>query len=275
MKKILAVLVAMVLALGLCACAEKAPAGNTDTAEPTERPAEAVADADIVWTWETRTSETSYTAEDGTVVAARSYSLPYLTYSGDEAAGAETVRDTFNAAMEQAVADSESLDLEEIGREGYAWSSEIGVEFIPYLDEFSASEVYLNGALLSVSGIGSSMIGGAHPNNYMMSWNYDLDEGRFFTLADLSDEPTALRDAVAEDILAQIDAEGNADWYYPEYQETIRGTEDFHVFFDAEGMTVWFPEYDIAPHAAGIPLFRISADVLAPHLNAYAHALLG
>ncbi len=39
-------------------------------------------------------------------------------------------------------------------------------------------------------------------------------------------------------------------------------------------MTVWFSEYDIAPHAAGIPMFDISYDVLAPYLNDSGAALL-
>ena len=276
MKRALTILMAATLALGFYACAGKTPTGNTEPTEPTEtaEPAETTEDAAPVWTWETRTSETAYTAEDGTEVARRRYELPYLTYSGSETAERDAVRDTFNDAMDQVVADSEQLDLEEVGRENYAWSTETGIEFIPCLDEFSATDVYQNGALLSVSGVGSSMTGGAHPTNYLMAWNYDLDEGRFFTLSDLSDDPAALRAAIAEDILAQIDAEGNADWYFPEYQDTVRGMEDFNVFFDAEGMTVWFSEYDIAPHAAGIPTFRISADTLAPHLNAYARQLL-
>lgn len=266
MKKLLAVLLLPCLALSLCACAGR-----------NEPPA-----ADAAWHYNVSTEpeDKKFYADDGTLVATRSLDLAYLEFecSGTDEATVRKLRetcDTFNAAMDAVRDEADEAGLAEMGREGYEWSRETGVEFVPYSDEFGVTGVFLSDTMVSVVGAGSSYTGGAHPNNYMSAWNYDLKEGKFFDVNDLGDDAAALRGVIAESVLKQIEAEGDADGYFPGYEETVRGAESFHVYFDEKGMTVWFPEYDIAPHAAGIPMFDISYAELAPYLNEYGAALLG
>ena len=77
-------------------------------------------------------------------------------------------------------------------------------------------------------------------------------------------------------ILEEIEAQGLAEGYFENYEEAIRGAEDFNVYFEAGNtMTVWFDEYVIAPHAAGIPAFSMDLSILDPFLNAAGAALLG
>ena len=284
MKKAITMMLTLVLALSLSACGgkdetpemvEAIPAQPVETAESGETAPER--EQGPVYRVESRPVEEEYTAEDGTVVGHKRYTLAYLATDGDDAARAAVCK-TFNDAMDAFFAQefAEDSDFGEVCRDAYAWQAEAGVEFEPCYDEFAVTDTAMSDTMLSVSGAGSSYTGGAHPNNYLASWNYDLQNGRFFTLGDLADDPAALRAAVADEILAQIEAQGLAEGYFENYEEIIRGAEEFNVFFGGgRTMTVWFSEYDIAPHAAGIPAFSMDVSVLAPYLNAAGAALLG
>lgn len=283
MKKAISLMLALTLALSLAACGgrgsapemvEAIPAQPVETAESGEAAPEG--EQGPVYRVETRPVEEEYTADDGTVVGHKRYTLAYLTTDGDDAARAAVCK-TFNDAMDAFFAQdfAEDSDFGSVCRDAYAWQAEAGVEFEPCYDEFSVTDTAMSDTMLSISGGGSNYTGGAHPNNYLASWNYDLQNGRFFTLNDLADDPAALRAAVADEILDQIEAQGLAEGYFENYEEVIRGAEDFNVFFGGNRtMTVWFSEYDVAPHAAGIPMFDISYDVLAPYLNDSGAALL-
>ena len=56
--------------------------------------------------------------------------------------------------------------------------------------------------MISVSGIYYSYTGGAHPNTWLLGWNYDLETGEFFSPEVLS-EGTELQDAVTSEIIRQ------------------------------------------------------------------------
>ncbi len=281
MKNAISLMLALVLALSFAACGgknnemvEAIPAQPVETTEPAETAAEPQEQA-ATYTVEARTAETEITAEDGTLVGSTKYTLNYLTTDGGEEM--QAVCKTFNDAMDAFAAETYAEDSEFAAqsREVYEWQTSENIEFMPCYDEFGVTDTFMSDNMVSIVGAGSNYTGGAHPNNYMMAWNYDLQNGKFFTLNDLADDPAALRAAVADEILAQIEAQGLAEGYFENYEEAIRGAEDFNVFFGGNRtMTVWFSEYDIAPHAAGIPMFDISYDVLAPYLNDSGAALL-
>ena len=62
---------------------------------------------------------------------------------------------------------------------------------------------------------------------------------------------------------------------FPEFEETIRGEDDFNASFGKEGVDITFAQYEIAPYAAGMPGFLIGYELLAPYLNARGERLLG
>lgn len=282
MKNAISLMLALVLALSLTACGgknnemvEAIPAQPVETAESGEAAPEG--EQGPVYRIETRPVEEEYTADDGTVVGHKRYTLAYLATDGDDAARAAVCK-TFNDAMDAFFAQNfaEDSDFASVCRDAYAWQAEAGIEFMPCYDEFGVTDTFMSDNMVSIVGAGSNFTGGAHPNNYMMAWNYDLQNGKFFTLNDLADDPAALRAAVADEILAQIEAQGLAEGYFENYEEIIRGAEDFNVYFEAGNtMTVWFDEYVIAPHAAGIPAFSMDLSVIDPFLSAAGAALLG
>ena len=108
----------------------------------------------------------------------------------------------------------------------------------------------------------------------MRAWNYDLSGGRFFDLMDLTDRPAELRETIAYEVAAQIAASEIREGYYEDWFDRILAKESFEACFGAEGMTVFFQEYDIAPHAVGVPAFLIPYSSISRFLNAYGEQLL-
>lgn len=285
MKNAISLMLALVLALSLAACGgknnemvEAIPAQPVETTESTES-AETAAEPQeqaATYTVEARTAETEITAEDGTLVGSSKYTLNYLTTDGGEEM--QAVCKTFNDAMDAFAAETYAEDSEFAAqsRDVYEWQTSENIEFMPCYDEFGVTDTFMSDNMVSIVGVGSNYTGGAHPNNYMMAWNYDLQNGRFFTLNDLTDDPAALRAAIAEEVTIQIAAQNESDMYNEDYADTLQATEDFNVYFEAGNtMTVWFDEYVIAPHAAGIPAFSMDLSILDPYLNAAGAALLG
>ena len=271
MKKFAAMALAFTLALCLCACEKK----------------DAPPAAEDAWDYEVTTEETAgeYKADDGMLLAFWSYEQPVLSLTEKDGAAATAPSEAMHAAVEAfnaeafAQAQAAAASFDGLKADALARYNELTEEgnadfFAPYAQNEAVESVYRGGDLLSVTMSSYGYWGGAHGGAATRYMNFDLGAGRFFTLNDLTDDPAALRAAVAEEILAQIGGQGVDEGYFPGYEETIRAKEDFNAGFDETGVTVVFDEYEIAPYAAGIPAFTVSYDVLAPHLNDYGAALL-
>lgn len=209
-------------------------------------------------------------ASDGTVLIEYSYDLPRLSAKGG--ATAQKIADTFNATMEQFMQDEKDsiAEMQEDAEGYYLLSSAV---WTPYSDT-ATSEFYLTEKMLSVSTCASSYFGGAHPYSAYVTWNYDLGTGEFFTLDDLTDDAEAMTAAVAENILTQITETGMDEWYYDTYEDYVRTLEGAQVCFDALGMQVYFSDYLLGPHAAGIPQFSVPYGTIRPLLNEYGTKVL-
>ena len=90
----------------------------------------------------------------------------------------------------------------------------------------------------------------------------------------MNNEDAAKR-AVADEILRQIKEGGNDKEYFEGYEETVRKLEDVEACFTQDGMAVWFSDYQLGPHSAGIPNFLISYDLIKPYLTTDGWELLG
>lgn len=296
MKRIFAVLLALLLVLGVFGCTKQeqpqqptqqpAPEPTAEpTTEPTQEPAPEPAAEEWDFTVLVERSEQEYTAEDGTVIAKESVERPVLALvnpGGEAYADTEPGRgvtaqqlavcQTFNdAAANLGVWD---IDIEEEGRTIYEMRKESGDEMPPVGREITVSEIYRNGSLLSVLEGDYAYLGGAHPDYGLRAWNYDLGGGRFFDLMDLTDRPAELRETIAYEIAAQIAASEIREGYYEDWFDRLLAKESFEACFGAEGMTVFFQEYDIAPHAVGVPAFMIPYSSISRFLNAYGEQLL-
>ena len=223
--------------------------------------------------------EQEYKAEDGTTLARCHYELPDLEITHDLAANAQmfAAQQTFNAEMERQR--NEQIDffgtLCDAAREDYAYMSESGLDWYVYADEMTMQSPYqTDGGLLSIYESAYIGTGGAHPTNSFVTWNYDLNEGKFLQYTDFTDDEETFRAAVANEIFAQIDREGLAEGLFEDYEASVQELSYAEVYFGEAGMVVCFPEYILGPHAAGLPSFIVPYEKLSGVMNDYGRALL-
>ena len=297
MKKIWMSLLALTLVLSLIGCGSQT--AQSEASRPAaEKPAENTAQEEangaedkpqtgtIAWhyvlTTDKRTEEKKNA--EGVLLAETSYELPKLEAICD---GGDTsltppeaqrkVCEVFNSRVAEL---SRSLNtaekLAESAQEQYTeMSEEYRKSFGSYTEELRVSENCQRGDLLEVSFQTYGYWGGAHGGASFFSWHYDLADGKFIELADLSDQPEKLNEMVANEIISSIENGADTDEYVEDYAEIIRAKEGFEVSFGADAMSVIFSQYEIAPYAFGIPTFEISYDKLAPLLNERGRRLLG
>ncbi len=242
----------------------------------------------IAFSVEMETYEETVRDEDGAALAECSYELPVLTARLADGSVLETVT---TAGQERALAAAETFNgrfaqwktnprtLAESAREDRAFRNESGLEPVAYTDNLSCT-VYQTETLVSVSGNYSTYTGGAHPNSILMSWNFDLDAGKFFE-PEILDEGGDFREYVHLALVKQARETAAAagmtpkDFYWEDYEDTLAEWSSYAVSFDETGMTVGFSPYELAAYAAGPQVFHLAYETLLPHLGQHGRALLG
>jgi|LSQX01.3.fsa_nt_gb hypothetical protein len=129
----------------------------------------------------------------------------------------------------------------------------------------STPGIYYNGnGLLSVVNELYEYTGGAHQTTYWRSETFDLETGQKLALSDIF---TGSKDEILESIyqlvLDQIEEQKGTDefYYFDDYADNVRKyyeEEDF--FLTADGIIFYYQPYAIAPHAAGLPMFKLPFD---------------
>lgn len=296
MKKIWMSLLALTLVLSLIGCGSQTAQSEANS-PAAEKLAENTAQKDAngaenksqtgttawhyVLTTEKRTEEKKNA--EGVLLAETSYELPKLEAICDGGDASQTtpeaqrkVCEVFNSRVAELSKSLTTVEkLAESAQEQYnEMSEEYRKSFGSYIEELRVSESRQRGGLLEVSFQTYGYWGGAHGGSSFFSWHYDLADGRFIELADLSDQPGKLNEMVANEIISSIGKGNDIDGYFEDYAETIRAKESFEVSFGADAMTVTFSQYEIAPYASGIPTFEITYDKLAPFLNERGRRLL-
>ena len=143
-----------------------------------------------------------------------------------------------------------------------------------------ACTVYQTERLVSVSGLYYAGTGGAHPNTYLLGWNFDLSSGSFIG-ADALVGREDLRAAVTEELLRQAgeraEEEGMApeEFFWTEYADILADWPSYAVTFDAEGMHVGYSPYELAAYAAGAQEFFVDYELMRPYLDAEGLEILG
>ena len=253
--------------------------------QPTQQPAPEPADEEWDFTIQVERSEQEFKAEDDTVIATDAIERPVLRLvntSGEVFSGSEPGRGVTEQqlAVCKAFNDSTSaigvwdIDIEEEGRTIYETRKEAGEEMPPVGREITVSQVRRIGDLLSVLEGDYAYLGGAHPSYGLHAWNFDLSSGTFFDLMALTDRPEELRETIVYELASQISASEYREGFYDNWFDILLEKEDYETFFSAESMTVFFQEYDIAPHAVGIPIFDIPYSSISRFLNSYGDHLL-
>lgn len=279
----------LLLSLMLTACS----AGPVTSVQAAPPPTSMLTPAEeaVSYTVEMTTWEDASRAEDGSPLVSYHYVLPELQALRADGTRIETaqtaqerdalaVTEAFNAkfASWAAAEDFEALtqeaegDLEWRQANDMAWNT-------GYVLDLECS-VYQTEQIVSVSGLYYSHIdGAAHPNTWLLSWNFDLESGAYFE-PDLLAENTELQSAVTEEIIRQAnepleDGTVPAASYWEDYREIAANWSTAAVSFDSDGMVVSYSPYELAPYGFGEQTFRLSYDFLKPYLSAHGQKLLG
>lgn len=291
MKRTIAILLSLTLALALFGCTRNQPAepalapqsdpaapadSQTTTAEPEVPPVM----WEYVFTTEAETGE--YRNDDGVLLATVSYDLPRLTVSGGSAvtsappADMQAICDAFNSGVAELRGALGSA--EELGADAQLWYNEMDesarANFPAYEITGSVETHWMRGDLLDVVLMEYQYWGGAHGASTYQNLHFDLGTGTFFTLRDLSDKPDKMIEELRWNVLGKIWESGQADWYFDDYESTIQHKDDFLFSLGGDGLTLYFDEYEIAPYAAGIPEFLIPYPEFSRFLNERGERLL-
>ena len=290
MKKLLSTLLALSLALSLTACG-----GNGDPTGPDAPKPSQPETPELTFAVGTPlTHESTYTADDGTLLLHTNYELPQLElrtadgalYEPSAAAtqsAAVAVRDAFNAEMERcyaAVLSNESALAQE-ARDHYG-SDSMSFEYIYYEDELLGEVVYQTDGLISVLANAYAFYGGAHPNTSTLTWSFDLTTGEFLTLDALNAQSSTdsalgktLVDTLASEIVNRIYEEGLDDYLYDDFYSYVYDlSSNAHFYFSGSGMTVNFDAYVLGPYASGPQTFEIPYGIFYNALDAHTQSLL-
>ena len=284
-------LLVLMMSILLTACSSAAAVKNVQNSPlPPTAMLESTAEEAICYTAELETWEDASFAEDGTPLVSYSYTLPTLRAAREDGTvieHAETPAEEQALAMAAAFNDRFSTwvtteDFEGLTQEAQAdldWRRAEQMEWTSgYVLELDCS-VYQTEHLISVFGVYYSHIdGAAHPNTWMMAWNFDLEEGTFFE-PPLLGEGQDLQAAVTEEIIRQAgepaqDGTIPAEAYWEDYREIAANWSTAAVSFDQEGMVVTFSPYELAAYALGPQTFRFSYRWMEPHLSSHAREIL-
>ncbi len=276
---------------GAPAVPEPSPGSETETALVPLTPAE-----EITYEVVTERYEESVYSDDGeALLMTISFAFPQLQAYSDGVLIESPATAVQGSAMERTAAFNDAFaqwretdntdEIIDSAKGHYEANPDWFSEDLYYSEELTFT-AYRAGSLISVAATYYSFLGGAHPNTVYFSWNFDLDSGIFLTIPELAKDPQAFTLAIADMIEAQaaerFQNDPNyggltiSDIYWSDYRETMeKWASDCAAAFDADGLTVIFSAYELAPYAEGAQEFHIPYATLSPYWSDSGRSALG
>lgn len=231
--------------------------------------------------------------EDGGQLVVYSYQVPELQALREDGS---QVQEAASPAEEAALATVEAFNsrfsdwteaerLAEIvgyAREDRAWRTESGGEWTEACSytESLTCQVYETEHLVSIAAVCDSYTGGAHPNQVLLGWNFDLTTGEFFSPEALAADGQEIGDLVTEEIIRQAEARAAEsgiapeDFFWENYREIAADWGSYALSFGESGMTVGYSPYEMACYAAGPQVFTLTYEQLLPGLSDHGLEIL-
>lgn len=115
-------------------------------------------------------------------------------------------------------------------------------------------------------------LGAAHPNMSSMSHYLDLETGEAYNLGDLFSENTEWQKAIAIEADRYFLEDENMYLYFEKTAPLEERLEFFmkdtyDAYLSETGFSFYYQQYEIAPYAAGLPIFEVPFEALAPYYN--------
>jgi hypothetical protein len=159
----------------------------------------------------------------------------------------------FNALAKQKVADRLAefkKDMMEQTAEDIKFAKERGIS--NYI-EIGYDAEYANNDFVSLQFIASTYTGGAHPNSFSFTINYDLKNGRELALADLfqpnSNYLKAISDYSINDLKTRLTDMSDDDWIAGGAGAEAENCSSWNI--TEKGLMINFDPYQVAAYAAG------------------------
>ncbi len=109
--------------------------------------------------------------------------------------------------------------------------------------------------------------GGAHPNNLLETYYIDAHTGNRYNLADLFNSGSDWENAIAENVDEIFLNDDDMFLFIDHNTPKAQRLKEFHdAHYSAtltdKGLSIYYPQYEIAPYAAGFPTFEIPYEKL-------------
>lgn len=202
-------------------------------------------------------------------------SLPYYTLAGQipviESASAPEAAAALSAHFMEQVVMSEQL-MEDDAKDTYESNKDSGYTFPPDIHNVQFDVMRNDSQYLSFYLMYYTYTGGAHGMHNDLAYTFDAQSGERIALKDLfkadTDYVSLLNEKIREEIeTIAMDNEAIQGEYYNPYNGFESIAEDQHFYLTDSSLVLFFDLYEIAPYAAGIPMFEIPLKDLEPMLN--------
>lgn len=286
MKKAMALIFMLLLLCMVTACSNNVPAkdmpGTTSKKE--------VRTNNFTFQVKPDVQADTITAENGTKLASYRFQLPSLVVYENEKKITKAYTNTekkklkissvFNryyqnwcqdAGVEKLASDARS-DYQACRKRGETWQG-------AYAEELTFSS-WQTEHLISIRAVYYSFTGSLHPNTILISWNFNLDSGKFMEPTEIAKDSTVFRTAVQNEIIRQMENKAvkenkkPTDIYWEDYAEIAANWADYAVSFGKDGMTIGFSRYEIASYAEGDQVFTVNYEFLRPYLSPSGQKML-
>lgn len=251
MRKIAALLIAAVMALGLCAC---------DSINDDE-PKSPVPAFDLTLSYAFDTAEAD---EASGLYFSKSIGTVTVSSSDERAAGRinDSLTSVYGGFTESAAL-TEKVAADQDGSEEPQLLSYTVTPDAPRCDMRA----------LSLTFDTAQDLGGIHAEVRRISRSYDADSGKLLTLDDISGEPEKLRTFIKNYVIGLAAGEeykeNGESVLFPEANETIGSLVDegANWYFSDEGLVFYANPYDIAPYSRGVLDFVLPYSVLEDFIS--------
>jgi hypothetical protein len=170
----------------------------------------------------------------------------------------------FNQEMERIV-QNQITDARQAATEAETWRKQNLPESTSSIYATHTLDVTKTGLVGLVYSISSYAAGAAHPNNFNLTFNYDLTTGKVLTLEELFQSGTDYLGSLSQYCMEDLRSQNRLD-----FQEgVLPKPENFQNWaITSNGLKIVFDPYQVAPYASGtnevlIPYQRIK-DILRP-----------
>lgn len=141
-------------------------------------------------------------------------------------------------------------------------AGDIPDEWLSFSSEYHADVVRSDEKLVSILEIFYSFAGGAHPNTYYRSVNFDTKTGKKLGIEDVVSDREAFIKSLEEETLKSIDKDmlivDNVSEVIKELMDETVSENELTFIMDYEGLEVVFSPYELTAYAAGAQRVRLS-----------------